>query len=97
MSTFGYLDIERRKQSDGSAATFSIEIDGRNVGRMKPGESITVPVESGKRLITLRQMWMKPVSIDLAINEDERIHLFCETEVSGILGMKTRLRITRRG
>src|SRR5580704_9722965 len=59
----------RRWLANPRSGSFVAYLDGRRVGRLFPGESLTVNCEPGDHFVRIRQMWLTSPDLTVKVQE----------------------------
>jgi hypothetical protein len=92
MSLSGAVISIRRRSGHHQDATrsYRVEVDGREVGRLKPGETLEVPVSAGRHSVAARIDWSGSPAVNLDLNDGDRIDLTVKPSANGWTKLFTR-------
>ncbi len=71
----GQLTIRRPRRWQDRLRAYTIVIDGEEVGRVRAGSTVTVPITAGTHTVQLTIDWTGSNELELTINEADEVRL----------------------
>ena len=62
---------------------YSVLVDGREVGALKAGESLSVDVQPGRHTLALKIDWCGSKSLEVMLGADETAHFSARSNLQG--------------
>jgi hypothetical protein len=85
MASRGAVISIRRSSGHYQDATrsYRIDVDGRQVGHLKPGESMEVPVAVGGHSVVARIDWSGSPAVHVDLGDGDELHLVVKPSANG--------------
>jgi hypothetical protein len=85
------ITIQRTSQYSNSVRTVLIYVDGKQVGGIKDGETIEIPVTSGEHEVVTKVDWCKSTPVHIQVEPGQNIKLVSGNHAVGCASVLTAL------
>jgi hypothetical protein len=86
------LHVQRPHDGGGILRRLIVQVDGREVARLKQGESADVPVSPGKHTVMGSMDWTSSPALEIDLAEDEQARVEVALPISALWNMIRRPR-----